>query len=118
MKKIYYLSTCDTCRKILKEVAPGPEVLLQDIKTEPMQPEQVDEMARMAGSYDAIFSRKAVKYRELGLARQTLSESDIRRYILEEYTFLRRPVMICGDQIFVGNAEDTVRAAAIAFHAG
>lgn len=114
-KKIYYLATCSTCAEILKKVKPGPEVEMQDIKTQSISEAQVDEMRQMAGSYEALFSRRALKYKEWGLARQQLGEADYRRLILEEYTFLKRPVMLLGDLIFVGNAPKTVEEAAAAF---
>jgi len=110
MKKIYYLSTCSTCERILKEVKPGKEYIMQDIKTEPITPAQIDEMKRMAGSYEALFSRIALKFRGWGLNKMKLTEKDYRKYILEEYTFLKRPVFIAGDKIFIGNSPKTVAA--------
>jgi arsenate reductase len=114
-KKIYYLATCSTCAQILKRLNPGPDVEMQDIKTQLMTAAQVDEMKALAGSYEALFSRRALKYKEMGLASQKLGEADYRRLILEEYTFLKRPVMLLGDQIFVGNAPKTVDEAVAAF---
>ena len=111
MKKIYHLGTCSTCARILKEINADNSFELQDIKTEQMTEAQVDEMAKKAGSYEAIFSRKAMKYRALGLNEKTLSESDYKNYILEEYTFLKRPVMLIGDDIYVGNSKKVVAAA-------
>jgi len=111
-KKIYYLENCTTCQRILKELKPGKDVELQDIKTLPLAAEQVDEMARMAGSYEAIFSKIALKYRAWGLNEKKLTEKDFRKYILEEYTFLKRPVIISGNRIFAGNAPKTIALAA------
>jgi len=111
MKKIYHLQTCTTCQRILKELKPGKDVELQDIKTVPMTEQQVDEMAKMAGSYEAIFSKIALKYRAWGLNEKKLTEKDYRKYILEEYTFLKRPVFISGKQIFVGNSPKNVALA-------
>lgn len=111
MKKIYHLSTCDTNQRILKELKPGKTVALQDIKSEPITPAQLDEMKKLAGSYEALFSRIARKYRSMGLHEQELTEKDYRRLILEEYTFLKRPVMIADDQIFIGNTAKVVAAA-------
>ncbi|WP_295126365.1 arsenate reductase family protein [uncultured Chitinophaga sp.] len=109
MKKIYHLSACSTCKRILDEVgAVEKGVKLQDIKTEPITPEQIDEMKALAGSYEALFSRRSMKYRPMGLHEKTLSEKDYRNLILEEYTFLKRPVAIIGKQIFVGNDKKTV----------
>jgi arsenate reductase-like glutaredoxin family protein len=85
---------------------------LQDIKTEPMTAEQVDQMIALAGSAEALFSKRARKYKELGLKDKTLSEADIRQLIIEEYTFLKRPVLVLNDQIYVGNSKKVVEAAA------
>jgi arsenate reductase len=81
---------------------------LQDIKLDKITPVQLDEMKDMAGSYEALFSRRALKYRELGLKDKKLGEQDYRRLILEEYTFLKRPVVILKDRIFVGSEKKTV----------
>lgn len=110
MKKVYHLSTCTTCQAILKATqlaAKGYE--LQDIKTQPITEAQLEEMHQRAGSYEALFSRRAIKYRELGLKDQQLTEADYRRYILEEYTFLKRPVVISGKHIFIGSDAATVQ---------
>jgi len=111
MKKIYHSSTCTTNQRILKELKPGKDFILQDIKTEPITAKQLDEMKKLAGSYEALFSRVAIKYRSLGLNEMDLKEKDYKKYILEEYTFLKRPVIIVNDQIFIGNAPKNVAAA-------
>ena len=109
MKKIYHLSTCTTCQRILKETGAGSKgFVLQDIKTEKITPAQLDELKEKAGSYEALFSRRALKYKELGLKDKTLTEADYRRLILEEYTFLKRPVTVAGRQIFIGNEKKAV----------
>jgi arsenate reductase len=83
---------------------------MQDIKTEKITATQLDEMKKMAGSYEALFSRRAMKYKELGLKDKPLTEKDYRNYILEEYTFLKRPVVIIGDKIFIGSEKKNVEA--------
>ncbi len=114
-KKIYHLASCSTCIRILKDLKPGPDVVLQDIKTERITPAQLEEMHRLSGSYESLFSRRSLKYKEMGLAGKALTEADYQRLILEEYTFLKRPVMLLGDQIFVGNTAPVVSAAILAF---
>ncbi|MEZ4827403.1 MAG: ArsC/Spx/MgsR family protein [Bacteroidia bacterium] len=111
MNKIYTLANCTTSQRILKDINPGPEFVFQNIKEENITPEQLDELYRMAGSYEALFSKRALKYKEWGLNKMDLSEEDYRRYILEEYTFLKRPVIINGEEIFIGNAPKVVEAA-------
>jgi len=119
--------TSNVCRpssELLRHAPPrsGPTVLddeiaaeaegftLQDIKTEKITPAQLDEMKNKAGSYEALFSRRALKYKELGLKDKQLTEKDYRKLILEEYTFLKRPVAIIGEKIFVGSEKKTVEA--------
>jgi len=111
MKKIYHLGTCSTCVRIIKELNPSGEVIQQDIKTEKITTDQLDEMASKAGSYEALFSRRAMKYKSMGLAEKNLSEQDYKELILEEYTFLKRPVVLVEDQIFVGNSKKVVEQA-------
>jgi arsenate reductase len=112
-RKIYYLSTCSTCQRILKEIG-DVQLDMQDIKVSPITPEQLEEMKSIAGSYEQLFSRRAMKYRGMGLHTRELSESDYRRLILEEYTFLKRPVFMVGKKIFIGNSKKTVEAAKLA----
>ena len=89
-------------------------VQLQDIKHEPITEKQVDEMIALAGSAEALFSKRARKYKELGLKDKTLNGGDIRALILEEYTFLKRPVLIREGAIFIGNSPKVVAAASAA----
>lgn len=111
MRKIYHLSTCSTNQRIIRELGGLSGFEFQDIKHEPVTAGQLDEMKKMAGSYEALFSRRALKYKELGLKDKTLTEKDYRKLILGEYTFLKRPVIIVDDRIFVGNAPAEVAAA-------
>jgi arsenate reductase (glutaredoxin) len=115
MKKMYHLANCTTCQAIIKEtgvdkLAEAGKIEMQDIKTEKITAAQLDEMKKMAGSYEALFSRRALKYKELGLKDKALTEKDYRNYILEEYTFLKRPVTIWNDQIIIGNDKKSVAA--------
>lgn len=110
MKKIYHLSNCKTCQKVIAELNNGEGFVLQDIKSEKITPEQLAEMRAMAGAYEALFSRKAMKYRSMGLHERELTEEDYRQLILEEYTFLKRPVVIVEDELFAGSTKATLAA--------
>ncbi len=111
MKKIYHLSTCTTCKKILKELDPPSSFRLQDIKEESITGEQLDEMRELSGNYEALFSKRAQLYKERDLKNENISEERYKNLILEHYTFLKRPVIIINDKIFIGNAKKTVEAA-------
>ncbi|MFY0253019.1 arsenate reductase family protein [Chitinophaga sp. 30R24] len=104
MNKIYHLSTCGTCKKVLEEIqAKERGFVLQDIKKEKITPEQLDEMHALAGSYEALFSRRSQQYRPMGLHEKTLTEMDYCNLILQEYSFLKRPVVITENRIYIGS---------------
>ena len=107
MKKAYYLSSCSTCDRILKEVK-DHHFQLQDIKFDAITEEQIDQMYQFTNSYEALFSKRARKYKSMGLKDQNLKEEDFKNLILEEYTFLKRPVFIVAHEIFVGNSKKTI----------
>ena len=107
MKKAYYLSSCSTCDRIIKEVK-DHHFQLQDIKFDAITEEQIDQMYQFTESYEALFSKSARKYKSMGLKDQNLKEEDFKNLILEEYTFLKRPVFIVGHEIFVGNSKNTI----------
>lgn len=110
---IYHLGNCTTCQAILKTIPNLKSFTLREVKGEPITAQELDHMKKLSGSYESLFSRVALKYRALGLNKVTLTEKDYRKHILEEYTFLKRPVMIVGDTILIGNAPK-VRAAMVA----
>lgn len=116
MKKIYHLSTCSTCQRILKELEPLDDFILQDIKTESITPEQLEEMRKLTDSYASLFSKRAMLFRQRGLHKQTLGEEDYKNLILEQYTFLKRPVILTDTDLFIGNSKKMTAAAKDAIH--
>lgn len=116
MKKIFYLKSCSTCIRILKNLALSSDFILQDIKSEEITEEQLEKLHKLSGSYEALFSKRAQRYKALGLKDQNLTEEDFKNYILEHYTFLSRPVLVYNDQIFIGNNAKTIEAAKKAIH--
>lgn len=108
MNKIYYLASCDTCRKIIKNLPKGIELEYHDIKQNPITEQELDQMYQLAGSYNALFSRKAQLYKSMDLKNKNLTEEDIKKLILEHYTFLSRPVFIIGEKIFIGNSQPNI----------
>jgi arsenate reductase len=111
MKKIYHLSTCSTCQRIIRELGTPADFEYQDIKADPLDAAQLEELCQLAGSYEALFSKRARLYKERNLKERSLGEEDFRELLLEHYTFLKRPVVVYNDQIFTGNAAKTVAAA-------
>ncbi len=111
MKKIFHLENCKTCQKIISGLNDGEGFELQNIKEENISPQELDQIKEKMGSYEALFSKRAMKYRSMGLNEMNLTEDDFRKYILEEYTFLKRPVVIIDEEVFVGSAKKSVEGA-------
>lgn len=106
--KIYYLASCDTCRKIIKNL-PNPDKLqFHDIRQNPITEQELEEMYQLSGSYEALFSKKAQLYKSMNLKNQSLTEDDYKKYLLQHYTFLSRPVFIIDDQIYIGNSQQNI----------
>lgn len=108
MDTIYFLPSCDTCRKIIKMLPKGIELDFQDIRETPINEESLAKMYALSGSYEALFSKKAQLYKEKGLKDKNLTEADYKKYILEHYTFLSRPVFIIKNEIFIGNSQPNI----------
>ena len=107
MKKVYFLQTCDTCRRILKEVnLDGFE--RQEIKANPVTVSQLEEMYSFSNSYEALFNKRAKKYKSMGLKSKLITEKEYKQFILDEYTFLKRPVFIVENNIFIGNSKKEI----------
>lgn len=116
MKKIYFLKTCDTCRRIIKELNPDAENLMREIAAEPISEVELDEMVSISGSYESLINKRAKLFAERNLKDKNLTEMDFKSLLLEHYTFLKRPVILVDDSIFIGNASKTVLAAHKALH--
>ncbi|HKK09797.1 MAG TPA: ArsC/Spx/MgsR family protein [Bacteroidales bacterium] len=108
LKRVFYLPNCDTSKRVIKEARLGDDFDFQDIKKKPLTPQQLDELAVMAGSYEALFSRRSREYQKRELKNEYLNEKDYRDLILEHYSFLKRPVVVYAGQAFVGSSEKVV----------
>ena len=106
--KIYYLASCDTCRKIIKSLPNADKLEFHDIRQNPITVAELEEMHSLSGSYEALFSKKAQLYKSLDLKNKSLLEADYKKYLLEHYTFLSRPVFIVDDKIYIGNGQKNI----------
>lgn len=111
MKKAFYLKTCNTCKRILSSLnLEGWQ--LQELKTEPLTPGDLEKMYQLAGSYKALFSKRSTQIKARGIEVAHLTEEDYRALLLDHYSFLKRPVFLTEDQIFIGNNVQTIAAVA------
>jgi arsenate reductase len=109
MRTVFHLTQCGTCQRIIRDLKLVERgFTLRDIKQQPIQPAELDRLRDQTGSYLSLFSKRAIKYKTMGLKDRQLSEDDLRALILEDYTFLKRPVIVAGDEIFAGNEQKTL----------
>jgi arsenate reductase len=108
MDIIYYLASCDTCRKIIKSLPKDHDFKFHDIKQDPITVAELELMRELSGSYEALFSKKAQLYKSMDLKNKSLTEDDYKKYILEHYTFLSRPVFIIKNKIYIGNTQQNM----------
>lgn len=106
-KVVYYLSTCDTCKKIMSQLN-LEDFDKTDIKNNPLTEPQLLELYVITESYEELFNKRAIKFRQQGLNKKDLSDNDYKKLILEEYTFLKRPVFLINGDLYIGNAKKTV----------
>lgn len=97
--------------RILNELNLPSDFILQDIKEQEFTVKQLETMYKLSGSYESLFSKRAKLYKEMDLKNQNLTEKDYKFYILQHYTFLKRPVIIANNHIFIGNSKSVVETA-------
>ena len=111
MKKFYFLGTCNTCQRILNHLDLSEDFELKDIKKNPITSEELAQLKSLSGSYESLFSKRAKLYKELGLKEKSLKDDDYKNYILEHYTFLKRPVLVFDERLFIGNSPKVINSA-------
>ena len=111
MQIFYYLSSCDTCKRIAKELSIDNSITQIDIKKNPITNSQLVELYQITGSYEDLVNKRAQLFKHNNLKNQNLNEEGYRALLLEHYTFLKRPVLLHDKIIFIGNSAKTVLAA-------
>lgn len=111
MNFFLYLSSCDTCKRIQKDLNLPQEVTLIDIKKHPLNSEQLSELYKTAGSYKSLINMRAQLLKQPHLKDKELSEDDYYNLLLNHYTFLKRPVLVYKNKYFIGNSKNTFEQA-------
>lgn len=108
MRLFYYLSSCDTCKRIAKELPLNDSIRQVDIKKSPLTTAQVEDLYQRVGNYEQLVNKRAQLYKQRNLKDKNLQEEDFKNLLLEHYTFLKRPIVVFDERIFVGNAAQTI----------
>ena len=109
MDKFYYLSSCDTCKRIMKTLELPSSIDLIDIKKTPLSEANLSSLYAHTASYEALLNKRAQKLKEVD--KNSLTEEKIKDLLLAHYTFLKRPVLLYNNRLFIGNTTATIEAA-------
>lgn len=109
IRKVYYLSTCDTCTRILNELKFPKDFIFQDVKYSPISEEDLEFLKMEVGSYEQLLNKRSKLYKEQNFKEQNLTDEQCKNLILEHYTFLKRPIVIFDNRIIMGNATKIIK---------
>lgn len=107
MKKVFYLGNCTTCKRIMEKYNLEGWVK-RELKKEPISQEELSKLYALSGSYQALFSKKSTQIKQRNIDVSSLSEEDFKSLILDHYSFLKRPVFVTENQIFIGSDKNTI----------
>ena len=107
MKKVYFLKTCSTCKRIMSEFDLS-DFEQREINSKAVSEEELQEMYALSNSYEALFSKKSTQIKERNIEVKSLQEEDFKKLILEDYRFLKRPVFIINQEIFIGSDKKNI----------
>lgn len=108
---IFYLSTCDTCRRIIKLINDLDQFQLVDIKKHHIKKEELRELKSISQlSYEELFNKRARKFKEIKGSHDIITEEMYMDLITGEYTFLKRPIVVYNNQVFVGNSKNVIES--------
>jgi len=104
MRLFYYLSTCQTCKRIIKDLDLDDSIQKIDIKKNPINKDQLIYLYKIEGCYENLINKRAQLFKTLGLSNKVLGENDFKNLLLKHYTFLKRPVLVYDNNLFIGNS--------------
>ena len=108
MKVVFYLKSCNTCTRIIKELKLDSSFTFREIKSKPLNIMEIEMIHDLSKNYECIFNKRAKKKKKKNLKGVALTELEYKNFILENYTFLKRPVIITGEKIFIGNSKENI----------
>jgi arsenate reductase len=111
MRTLFFLKTCNTCIRIQKELNLPATIELRELKSKPITAHELEALVTRSGSYESLFNRRSKLYTSMGLKHEVLQEKDYRHYILDHYSFLKRPVLVIDDKIYIGNSKNEIEGA-------
>jgi arsenate reductase (glutaredoxin) len=96
IETMYWLPYCSTCVKAEQALLNAGHSIKAhvNLKEESISRETLEKLAEGVGGVEALFSKRAMKYRSMGLDKMKLSDEDMLNHMQNEYTFIKRPVIV------------------------
>ena len=116
MNTYIYLSTCNTCMRILKELNLPEGTKLQDVKHEPISQAKLEALYAVTQSYEQLINKRSRVLQALNKAGKTLDEMCYKQLLETEYSCLKRPILHWENNFYLGNAKKTVASMQQAVH--
>ena len=108
MRVFYYLSSCNTCKKIESQLTLGESVKKIDIKKKKLTEQELKTLHEKVGNYEGLINKRAKLFKQRNIDYKKLEEKDFKNLLLEHYSFIKRPILIYDEKIFVGNCPKTI----------
>ena len=83
MNKLYYLSSCSTCKRIIKQWSLIKTIDLIDIKITPLNEKDLKELYKITYSYESLFNKRAQMLKKLNIRINLLDENDFKKFQFE-----------------------------------
>jgi arsenate reductase len=101
---LYWLPNCSTCQKAARwlDRRSVKVTTFRDIKEEPLNRAEIETLVKMLGGPADLFSKRAIKYREMKLNEREVPPAEMLDLMTDEYTFLKRPIMVINGQATAG----------------
>ena len=88
MRVFYYLSSCNTCKKIESQLTLGESVKKIDIKKETSE-EELTILHEKVGKYEELINKRAQLFKQRNIDYKKLEEKNFKNLLLEHYTFIK-----------------------------
>lgn len=101
---------------IIKELNIQGASYLQDVKQQKASPEQLAFLYKHTQSYEALINKRGRVFAQLKREGMVFKETVYKRLLENEYSCLKRPILIWDNKVYLGNAKKTVAEMKIALN--
>lgn len=110
MIQVYGIKNCNKVRDTFSWLKKNDiEYEFVDLKKEPLNREELQSLVQQIG-LDVLVNKRGMKWRQLGLKDENLSDDELFEVLLENQSMIKRPVLVQDQAIMVGYDEDSFEA--------